>query len=78
MSECIKRAPAHQRGSASNTSYIGTDIGVFLGSNLAGTVVSMVGYRAMYLSFTLPILLATLAFFLFEKKKYGSKIEETP
>ncbi len=69
MSECIKRSPSNQRGRASNTSYIGTDIGGFLGSNLAGVVVAMVGYRNLYLLFILPIILCTVAFTISDRKK---------
>ncbi|MDF2524059.1 MAG: transporter [Clostridiales bacterium] len=69
MSECIKRAPSDQRGSASNTSYIGTDIGNFVGSNLAGFVVAWVGYRNLYLLFTLPIIISTLIYTISDRRK---------
>lgn len=69
MSECIKRAPSDQRGRASNTSYIGTDIGGMLGSNLAGFVVSLVGYRNLYLLFTIPIIVSTAAYTAFDIKR---------
>jgi MFS family permease len=62
MSECIRRAPENQRGRASNTNYLGIDIGWFVGSNLAGFVVTMVGYRSLYLIFILPIVMATLIY----------------
>ena len=62
MSECMRRAPIDQRGRASNTSYIGTDIGVTVGSNLAGFVVTFVGYRNLYLLFTLPIIISTAVY----------------
>lgn len=67
MSECMKRAPAEQRGRASNTSYIGTDIGVTIGSNLAGLVVGLVGYRYMFLLFIIPIVISTVIYTLFDK-----------
>lgn len=66
MSECMKRAPADQRGRASNTSYIGTDIGVTLGSNLAGLFVSLMGYRNLFLLFTLPIIISTISYTIFD------------
>lgn len=69
MSECIKRAPPSQRGSASNTSYIGTDIGVFIGSNLAGFVVAWTGYRNLYLLFTMPIIISTLVYVILDRRK---------
>jgi MFS family permease len=69
MSECIKLASSDQRGSASNTSYIGTDIGMFTGSNLAGFVVAWVGYRNLYLLFTLPIIIYSLIYTISDRKK---------
>lgn len=69
MSECIKRAPSDQMGSASNTSYIGTDVGNFVGSNLAGFVVALVGYRNLYLLFTLPIIISTLIYTIYDRRK---------
>jgi MFS family permease len=73
MSECIKRAPADQRGRASNTSYIGTDIGVMVGSNLAGFVVALVGYRDLYLLFTLPIIISTILYTVFDIRKSAKR-----
>jgi len=69
MSECIRRSPPDQRGRASNTSYLGIDIGGFVGSNLAGLVVSHVGYRRLYLIFMLPVLAATVIYTLYERRK---------
>ena len=67
MSECIRRVPDEERGRASNTSYLGIDLGWFIGGNLAGFVVSLVGYQDLYLVFMLPVFLAT-AFYLFTQK----------
>jgi MFS family permease len=69
MSECMKRSPASQRGRASNTNYIGVDIGVITGSNLAGFVVAWAGYRNLYLLFTLPIIIGTLIYTITERRK---------
>lgn len=69
MSECIRRSPPDQRGRASNTSYLGVDIGGFVGSNLAGLVVGYVGYRYLYLIFMLPILAATVIYVLYDRSR---------
>jgi MFS family permease len=69
ISECIKRAPAEQKGSAGNTHYIGLDIGYFIGGNLAGFVVALTGYRSMFLLFTLPLILSTALFIIFDKRR---------
>jgi len=68
MSECIRRAPEDQRGRASNTSYLGVDIGGFVGANIAGFVVPLVGYRIMYLIFVAPVVLATVTYVLYDWK----------
>ena len=67
MSECIRRVPDEERGRASNASYLGIALGWFIGDNLAGFVVSLVGYQDLYLVFMLPVFLAT-AFYLFTQK----------
>ncbi|MBP2650846.1 MAG: arabinose efflux permease family protein [Firmicutes bacterium] len=72
MAECIRRAPPEQRGRASNTSYMGTDIGGVVGSNLAGLLVTLIGYRNLYLIFILPILMATFMYTVFEKRRVGN------
>lgn len=70
MSECIRWVPPEQRGIASNTNYLGVDAGWFIGGNLAGFVVSLVGYRDLYLIFILPVVLATL-FYAWAERKGG-------
>lgn len=69
MAECVKSAPAAKRGSASNTSYIGVDIGIFIGSNIAGFLVHYTGYRTMFLSMTLPVVFSTILYFTIMKKR---------
>ena len=62
MAECVKHVDPSKRGRASNTNYVGTDIGQFAGSNLAGVLVSIFGYRGMYRAVTIPLLLGTSIF----------------
>ena len=69
MGECVKSVPPAQRGSASNTSYIGTDVGNIIGSNLAGFLVTVIGYKLMYVSFTLPVIACTLVFIMIHTRK---------
>jgi MFS family permease len=69
MAECVKSADSSKRGRASNTSYVGTDIGNFLGSNLAGALVAAAGYRVMFLAAAAPIVLGTAIFVILHKKR---------
>jgi MFS family permease len=69
MAECVKSAEPSKRGRASNTSYMGTDIGHFIGSNLAGLCVAFMGYRRMYLAITLPLIICTAVFVVLYKRR---------
>ncbi|QQO08119.1 MFS transporter [Breznakiella homolactica] len=69
MGECVKSVPPAQRGSASNTSYIGTDLGNIIGSNFAGFLVASVGYSFMYMSYTLPVLICTIIYVILYSRK---------
>jgi MFS family permease len=69
MAECVKSADASKRGRASNTSYVGMDIGNFVGSNLAGILVAAIGYRYMFLTAIVPVFFGTLFFCLLYKKQ---------
>lgn len=62
MAECISSAPANERGKASNTSYVGVDVGGFIGSNLAGVAVAYFGYRYMFQAFTIPLVVFTIIY----------------
>jgi len=67
--ECVKFAPPEKRGRASNTCYAGMDIGVFLGSNLSGFLVTAVGYRLNFLLLILPLAACSTVFFLLRRRK---------
>jgi len=62
MAECIRSAGPSQRGVASNTSYVGLDLGIMIGSNAAGLLVDLMGFRAMFLAITVPMILYTAYF----------------
>ena len=64
MAECVKSAPADKRGNASNTSYVGVDVGGFIGSNLAGLAVALFGYRNMFRSFSVPVIVMSVIYFI--------------
>lgn len=69
MSECVKSVGPSMRGRASNTSYIGTDIGNFIGSNIAGVLVAYLGFSGMFAIFTLPSIICTICYYFIYKSK---------
>ncbi len=76
MSQCVKSAPPEKRGNASNTSYVGVDVGGFIGANLAGVVVAVFGYRNMFRSFTLPVIIFSIIYFFLVFSGRGPKPAE--
>lgn len=54
----MRIVPAEKRGAASCTCYIGSDLGAFLGPNIAGALVTSLGYPMMWLAMIAPIALA--------------------
>lgn len=69
QSLCMKSVPKNRRGSASATSYYGTDIGYLVGPIIAGKIVELYSYRTMYR--LTPILLCFALFVFF---RYRAKI----
>jgi MFS family permease len=69
MSECVRSASPDKRVNASNTSYVGTDIGGFVGSNLAGIAVAYLGYRYMYRVFALPVIVLTVIYTILQARR---------
>jgi MFS family permease len=55
---CMKTVPKNKRGAASSTSYIGTDLGHFVGPLIAAPVASLYGYAVMWRVMTGMIFLA--------------------
>ena len=68
MGLCVNSVTPDQRGIASNTSYVGTDIGGFLGANMAGVIVGILGYRKMFLVAIVPVLLSLIAYLFYIRK----------
>lgn len=65
QSLCMKSVPPERRGSASGTSFIGTDAATILGPMLCGKVADMVGYTpVMWLAMTVPIFAGVATIFL--------------
>ncbi len=69
MSECVSSASIEERGKASNTSYVGVDVGGFIGSNLAGIAVAYVGYRYMYRFFAIPVVVFTIVYIIIHYRR---------
>lgn len=65
---CMKCVPEERRGAASNTAYIGNDLGNMVGPVIAGVVIEAVGYRIMWRVMILPLVVALL-FVLMTRKK---------
>ncbi|MBN2046601.1 MAG: MFS transporter, partial [Anaerolineaceae bacterium] len=74
LSECVSSAAPSEHGRASNTNYIGIDIGNFIGSNLSGILVAVIGYRSMFLMAILPVLIATGFYLYIKRKQHGDRI----
>lgn len=58
QAQAVRGVPAHELGRASNTFYIGTDIGMGLGPMVAGAVLQLAGVTAMFLAGSVLVLLA--------------------
>jgi MFS family permease len=78
QSLCMKRVPKERRGAGSCTSYIGMDLGSFLGPVLAGAIAEKSGYANMWRIMIIPILTAAVMVFIFRKDIASSstKIKE--
>ncbi|MGL5978336.1 MAG: MFS transporter [Erysipelotrichaceae bacterium] len=66
MSESVRCVREDRRGVASSTNYIGTDIGMFLGSYATAYLVNLFGYNVMFLLVPLPLVLGLLVW----KRRY--------
>lgn len=65
---CIKTVGSERRGGASNTNYLGYDMGNMLGPILAGYLVDRFGYDLTWKLATLPVLLAVGILLLWRKQ----------
>ena len=80
QAQCLQCVPSIKRGVASNTNYIGTDLGLFLGPILGGLVIKNFNaggnsYSIMFLFAVLPVLLAA-DIFIVSRKSVTAKIKE--
>ena len=62
MAMCLQSVPVLKRGVASNTLYIGMDLGFFAGPLLGSVVYSVSDYPTMYLSMLVPVVAALVLF----------------
>jgi MFS family permease len=65
---CMKTVPKNKRGAASSTSYIGTDLGHFVGPIIAAPVASIYGYDIMWRVMTGMIFLAMIVVIISRKR----------
>ncbi len=80
QTQCLQCVSPLRRGVGSNTNYIGTDLGLFLGPVLGGFVIkAFIGtgnsYSIMFLFAVIPVILALVTYIAF-KKYVSKKIEE--
>lgn len=68
MSLCLNSVPENLRGKASNTNYLVTDLGGFIGSNIAGVVAGLVGYRNLFAIFIIPCVLCLFIYLTYIKR----------
>lgn len=68
MSLCVTCLPDNQKGKGSNTNYLVTDLGGFIGSNIAGIVAGLLGYRNLFAIFISPTVLCLALYIMYAKK----------
>ncbi|ETA80066.1 MFS transporter [Youngiibacter fragilis] len=68
QSLCMKSVTRDRRGSASATSYYGTDLGYLIGPLLSGIVIERFGYAIMFRTIPLMLVFPLLIFFLYIDK----------
>ncbi len=69
---CLQTMPPLKRGVASNTNFLGVDLGMFMGPSLAGVVISSYmgsgkAYSIMYLFAIIPLALSLILLLAFKK-----------
>jgi MFS family permease len=62
MAMCMQSVPVLKRGVASNTLYIGMDLGFFLGPLLGSVVYAVSDYPTMYLTMIVPVAVSLVLF----------------
>ena len=72
----MRVTPASRRGSASSSSYIGSDVGLVLGNLINGTIAARYGYQALFTVFSFPIFLAIAVIVIWARKNNGIPVPE--
>lgn len=67
QSLCMKSVPADRRGSASATSYYGSDLGYLIGPVIAGMIADKAGYAVMFRTIPLILLAALSVLIIFRR-----------
>ncbi len=74
----IKATPRHRLGLANTTYFIALDLGLGFGPLVLGSIVSLLGYRSMYLSLVLVILAGTAVYYFAHGRKSSAlEVPET-
>jgi len=69
----VKESPEHRVGLATSTFFICMDTGVGLGPFLLGSIIPMLGFRGMYLTLALVILLSIVLYYSLHGRKAAIK-----
>ncbi|SFS95607.1 MFS transporter [Marininema halotolerans] len=73
----IQSVPSERRGAATATYFISADLGIASGAFVLGFIANAIGYRGMFLSTTLLILLGLLLYWVYSRMN-ARKTEEAP
>lgn len=76
QSASLKAVPAHRRGAASCTYYLGTDVGQAFAPMLGGNVAAAQGYGPMFLIFTIPQVFGACFYYLFSRGKHTPRKDD--
>lgn len=62
MASCINSTTEEKRGTATSTSYVGLDSGLFLGSFIAGILINWIGFAGAFSFFAIPVFISMMLF----------------
>jgi MFS family permease len=69
QAKCLKSVAPEQRGRASSTYYLGTDIGQSLAPIAGGVLVDACGYSVMFVAAFIPLVITSAIYLIAEKRK---------
>ncbi|MDD3270252.1 MAG: MFS transporter [Syntrophomonadaceae bacterium] len=72
----VRNAPINRRGAATATFYVASDLGIGLGTILAGYVATASSYQIMYFTTLIPIVLSGVIYFKYRASANCSNIAE--